>query len=105
PPQISAPDICAPDCNHDGECPPNMICAAHALPASSTRICIPDFYGFPCAGAYSCVSGECSTLIDPPVPQKMGAKLPPLSVCADDCDANNDCPDVSNTPPDPHSIQ
>jgi hypothetical protein len=104
PEQISAPDICAPDCNHDLECPPNMVCAHRALPASGAHICIPDFYGFPCKGAYSCVSGECSVLINASTGLS-GAQLPPISVCASDCATTADCPDTSTSTPDPYSVQ
>jgi hypothetical protein len=86
PPVVNAPDICAPDCDHNLECPPSLTCIGKTLPATRSRMCIPGFYDFPCSNDIECLTplSECALLLD---------EAPPLDrhVCAVSCTTVDDC--------------
>jgi len=79
-----APDICVPNCDSQGNCPPNHTCFQKISGPANPAICIPGLLGFICATDINCLVGNCLSDGDPTPEQ--GLKL-----CTIDCSSDTDC--------------
>jgi hypothetical protein len=61
----NAPDICVPNCDSQGRCPPNHFCYQKVSGPANPAICIPGLLGFPCATDIDCLVGKCVSDSDP----------------------------------------
>src|SRR5262249_24256471 len=72
------PDVCAPDCDGAGQCPPNFVCSSKAFTFLKDPFCLPAMPGFPCSQDADCLAGTCQTVDD-------------LKVCAPNCSTDANC--------------
>jgi hypothetical protein len=79
-----APDICVPNCDSQGNCPPNHSCFQKISGPANPAICIPGLLGFICEADINCLVGKCLSDGDPTPEQ--GLKL-----CTIDCGNDADC--------------
>jgi hypothetical protein len=79
-----APDICVPNCDSLGNCPPNHSCFQKISGPANPAICIPGLLGFICEADINCLVGKCFSDDDPDPDQ--GLKL-----CTIDCGSDADC--------------
>ncbi|HEY5088986.1 MAG TPA: hypothetical protein VIK30_03410 [Polyangia bacterium] len=79
-----APDICVPNCDSHGRCPPNHFCYRTVSGPANPAICIPGLLGFPCATDIDCLVGKCQNDGDPD--QTNG-----LNLCTLPCSRDADC--------------
>ncbi len=84
PPGSNAPDICVPNCDSAGRCPPNHFCFQKISGPSNPAICIPGLLGFVCETDIDCLVGKCLSDGDPTADQ--GLKL-----CTIPCNNDADC--------------
>jgi hypothetical protein len=84
PPGSNAPDICVPNCDSQGNCPPNHFCFQKISGPANPAICIPGLLGFICETDIDCLVGKCMSDGDPNVAQ--GLKL-----CTLPCSRDADC--------------
>src|SRR5262249_19959931 len=56
----NAPDICVPNCDSKGHCPPSFVCARQVYSALSPAACIPGVPGYRCQRAADCLVGACT---------------------------------------------
>jgi hypothetical protein len=84
PPGSNAPDICVPNCDSQGRCPPNHFCFQKISGPANPAICIPGLLGFICETDIDCLVGACRSDGDPNVAQ--GLKL-----CTLPCNSDTDC--------------
>jgi hypothetical protein len=79
-PQAShPPDICVPNCDANGNCPPNYFCYPNIYGNGAPRICIPGLLGLRCESRLDCLFGDCV---------ETGA---PYKVCSVGCQSDADC--------------
>jgi hypothetical protein len=81
------PDICVPNCDANGNCPPNYFCYSSVYSKKLPPICIPGLLGLRCNSDLDCLFGEC---------RKTAAKTATTSdaafkVCAVRCSSDVDC--------------
>jgi len=79
------PDVCTPNCDAKGRCPPNFICSSKFLPSVVNAFCIPGLLGFRCSSNLECVIGQCQA------PAGESKKL-----CSTGCQADADCVPYDN---------
>jgi hypothetical protein len=79
-----APDICVPNCDAQGNCPPNHVCYRKISGPANPAICIPGLLGFICESDIDCLVGTCHSDEDP-TPED-GLKL-----CTIGCDRDDEC--------------
>jgi hypothetical protein len=79
-----APDICVPNCDSQGRCPPNHFCYQKVSGPANPPICLPGLLGFPCATDIDCLVGKCVSDGDPDL--ESGLKL-----CTIPCSRDADC--------------
>ena len=77
-PAAQAPDLCLPNCDPDGRCPPNHSCLKRLSPAYPD-ICAPGTLGRPCETDMDCLIGQCTDV-------GFGYKL-----CSRECRSDDDC--------------
>jgi hypothetical protein len=53
------PDICVPNCDANGNCPPNYLCYSSVYSKKLPPICIPGLLGLRCSSSLDCLFGEC----------------------------------------------
>ncbi len=53
------PDICVPNCDANGNCPPNYFCYNRVYSKKLPPICIPGLLGLRCDSNLDCLFGEC----------------------------------------------
>ena len=53
------PDICVPNCDANGNCPPNYFCYSSVYSKKLPPICIPGLLGLRCNSNLDCLFGEC----------------------------------------------
>ncbi len=73
------PDICVPNCDANGNCPPNYFCYPNLYGDGAPRICIPGLLGLRCESRLDCLVGDCV---------ETGA---PYKVCSTTCTSDADC--------------
>ena len=73
------PDICVPNCDANGNCPPNYFCYPEIYSKAVPSICIPGLLGLRCRSRLDCLFGEC-------VDSGLAFK-----VCSVACKADDDC--------------
>jgi len=56
---VFPPDICVPNCDAQGRCPPNHFCFRKLSGAGNPPICIPGLLGFLCESDIDCMVGKC----------------------------------------------
>src|SRR4029079_366177 len=78
-----APDICVPNCDSHGRCPPNHFCFRKLSGTGSRGICLPGLLGFLCESDIDCMVGTCVS--DDEVE---GLRL---HVCSVPCGNDDDC--------------
>ncbi|MES1210620.1 MAG: hypothetical protein ABUS79_32180, partial [Pseudomonadota bacterium] len=84
PASAHAPDICVPNCDAHGNCPPNHVCFQKISGPANPAICIPGLLGFICQTDIDCLVGTCQSDQDPSPEQ--GLKL-----CTIGCDRDDEC--------------
>ncbi len=62
----SLPDLCVPNCDARGSCPPSFVCSTESLGNLGTTggFCVPGLLGFPCASDVDCMMGRCLSASD-----------------------------------------
>ena len=73
------PDICVPNCDANGNCPPNYFCYPEVYSKGAPAICIPGLLGLRCRSRLDCMFGEC---VNTGLPYK---------VCSVACAGDADC--------------
>jgi hypothetical protein len=59
-PKSSNPsDICVPNCDSNGNCPPNYFCYPDIYSKASPSVCIPGLLGLRCRSRLDCLFGDC----------------------------------------------
>jgi hypothetical protein len=53
------PDICVPNCDANGNCPPNYFCYPEVYSKGVPAICIPGLLGLRCRSRLDCMFGDC----------------------------------------------
>jgi hypothetical protein len=53
------PDICVPNCDANGNCPPNYFCYTSVYSKTLPPICIPGLLGLRCSSDLDCLFGSC----------------------------------------------
>ena len=84
PPGSNAPDICVPNCDSQGRCPPNHFCFQKISGPANPAICIPGLLGFICETDIDCLVGKCLSDGDPSAAE--GLKL-----CTIPCSRDDEC--------------
>lgn len=79
-----APDICVPNCDSKGRCPPNSFCYRSVSGPANPAICIPGLLGFPCATDIDCLVGKCVNDGDP-------TPTSGFNLCTISCSRDADC--------------
>jgi len=59
PPDANPPDICVPNCDSQGRCPPNHFCLRAISGPANPAVCIPGLLGFVCQTDIDCLAGKC----------------------------------------------
>jgi hypothetical protein len=104
---LSVVDMCVPNCDPHGSCPPNYACAQTPASRGSAAICLPGLPGQRCTREQDCALGSCVDLgvefkeCVPPVPCTTDASCQFLAslatyVCLDVPDVGRRC--VATTP-------
>ena len=78
------PDICVPNCNSKGECPPNHFCLSKISGPANPSVCIPGLLGFVCGSDIDCLVGKCQS--DNPANPDVA-----LHLCTVGCGGDDDC--------------
>ena len=84
PASANPPDICVPNCDSKGRCPPNHFCYQKLTNDSNPAICIPGLLGFVCETDVDCLVGQCISDEEP----VMGLRL---NLCTTSCMTDDDC--------------
>jgi hypothetical protein len=84
PASAHAPDICVPDCDSQGNCPPNHVCFQKISGPANPAICIPGLLGFICDSDINCLVGHCMNDGDPDTTYG-------LNLCTITCNSDADC--------------
>ena len=58
------PDLCVPDCDAKGRCPPSFVCSSESLGIQDPAFCVPGLLGFPCSSDVDCLLGRCLSASD-----------------------------------------
>ncbi|HVZ72138.1 MAG TPA: hypothetical protein VHJ20_07170 [Polyangia bacterium] len=74
-------DICVPNCDSQGRCPPNHFCLSTVSGPANPPVCIPGLLGFVCQNDIDCLVGKCKSDGDPS----------PLTLCTASCQRDQDC--------------
>jgi len=86
PPEANPPDICVPNCDSQGRCPPNHFCLREISGPANPAVCIPGLLGFVCRTDIDCLAGKC---VDD------GGTGPRnhdhLNLCTANCESDSDC--------------
>jgi hypothetical protein len=53
------PDICVPNCDANGNCPPNYFCYTELYSKASPAVCLPGLIGLRCRSRLDCLFGDC----------------------------------------------
>jgi hypothetical protein len=59
PADANPPDICVPNCDSQGRCPPNHFCLREISGPANPAVCIPGLLGFVCRTDIDCLAGKC----------------------------------------------
>lgn len=78
------PDICVPNCDSNGRCPPNHFCLSKISGRANPSVCIPGLLGFVCETDIDCLVGKCQS--DDDAHPDQGLKL-----CTTPCLSDDDC--------------
>lgn len=78
------PDICVPNCDAQGDCPPNHFCFRKLSGPGSPPICLPGLLGFLCESDVDCLVGRCLSDEEPDESIR-------LDLCTVECDSQDDC--------------
>jgi hypothetical protein len=73
------PDICVPNCGHEGSCPRGYGCGSNVFKTLGLDFCLPGLLAFPCQNDDQCTVGRCTDLGDG------------LHGCTVSCSSNADC--------------
>jgi hypothetical protein len=84
PAAANPPDICVPNCDSHGRCPPNHFCLSTISGPANPSVCIPGLLGFVCQTDVDCLLGTCKSDNDPDPDH--GLKL-----CSTSCQNDDDC--------------
>jgi hypothetical protein len=84
PAAANPPDICVPNCDSKGRCPPNHFCYKRLTNDANPAICIPGLLGFVCETDIDCLVGKCLSDND----EDPGLRL---EMCMVDCTGDADC--------------
>jgi hypothetical protein len=84
PAAANPPDICVPNCDSNGRCPPNHFCLSRVSGPANPKVCIPGLLGFVCETDVDCLVGTCQS-DDPDHPELA------LSLCTISCAGDADC--------------
>ena len=84
PAAANPPDICVPNCDSQGRCPPNHFCLSKISGPANPKVCIPGLLGFVCETDVDCLVGKCQS--DNPADPTMALKL-----CTTPCTSDADC--------------
>ncbi len=74
------PDICVPNCDANGNCPPNYFCYTSVYSKKLPPICIPGLLGLRCSSDLDCLFGQCTKSADAP-----------FKSCSVRCSSDVDC--------------
>jgi hypothetical protein len=80
------PDICVPNCDSQGRCPPNHFCLRKISGPANPAVCIPGLLGFVCDTDVDCLVGKC--VDDGGTGPGRGDNL---RLCTITCANNDDC--------------
>jgi hypothetical protein len=75
-------DICVPNCDSMGRCPPNHYCLKAVSGPANPNVCIPGLLGFSCASDIGCLLGKCLSDND---------ETAPITLCTTTCQRDEDC--------------
>jgi hypothetical protein len=78
------PDICVPNCDSQGHCPPNHFCLSTISGPANPPVCIPGLLGFVCTSDVDCLVGKCQS--DNPSNPNVA-----LNLCTIPCTSDDDC--------------
>jgi hypothetical protein len=78
------PDICVPNCDSQGHCPPNHFCLSEISGPANPKVCIPGLLGFICKSDVDCLVGACRN--DSPDDADIA-----LTLCTIGCAGDSDC--------------
>jgi len=79
------PDICVPNCDSEGHCPPNHFCLSAISGPANPDVCIPGLLGFVCNTDVDCLLGTCMD------DGGTGAGGDNLKLCTTTCNSDDDC--------------
>jgi hypothetical protein len=82
PPAAHPIDICVPNCDSLGRCPPNHFCLSTVSGPANPPVCIPGLLGFVCQHDVDCLVGKCVS---------DGDATSPLTLCTASCQRDQDC--------------
>jgi len=80
------PDICVPNCDSQGRCPPNHFCLRAISGPANPAVCIPGLLGFVCNTDVDCLLGTC--MDDGGTGPGRGDNL---KLCTTQCNNDDDC--------------
>jgi hypothetical protein len=80
------PDICVPNCDSLGRCPPNHFCLRAISGPANPAVCIPGLLGFVCNTDVDCLLGTCAD--DGGTGAGHGDNL---KLCTTQCNSDDDC--------------
>jgi hypothetical protein len=84
PAAANPPDICVPNCDSQGKCPPNHFCLSKISGKANPSVCIPGLLGFVCETDIDCLVGSCKSDSDDDT-------VPGLHLCTIGCANDDDC--------------
>jgi hypothetical protein len=84
PAAANPPDICVPNCDSQGRCPPNHFCLSKISGDANPKVCIPGLLGFVCETDVDCLVGKCQS--DDDANPAQGLRL-----CTVPCASDDDC--------------
>jgi hypothetical protein len=59
PATVNAPDVCSPDCDPQGRCPPNFSCYRTVSGPGAPAVCVMGLVGVRCVTQNDCLMGDC----------------------------------------------
>jgi len=86
PAAANPPDICVPNCDSLGRCPPNHFCLRAISGPANPAVCIPGLLGFVCNTDIDCLVGACTD--DHGTGPGHGDNL---KLCTTGCGSDDDC--------------
>jgi hypothetical protein len=84
PATANPPDICVPNCDSQGRCPPNHFCLSKISGPANPKVCIPGLLGFVCETDIDCLVGKCQS--DNPSDPMVA-----LNLCTVACTSDDEC--------------